>query len=256
MGASKDDESIGGVDVIVIAPRPGGGTVVVGWYRNATVFRHFQHLVHPSKKHIGNGINGYRFSALARDATLLPTDRRTFEIPRRTKGGLGTSNVWFADKVIDPDWLVKIRKLLSGGRAPSPRKSKKAAPDQVRKILVEKTAVEIVWNHFQLDYEIKSVEKDNVGWDLEAISGSIKLQIEVKGLSGNAVTTELTPNEFRVFSENRPNYRLCVVTCCLDRPKLYIFRFNLPSQRWTNELSEENEFLNITQKVSASVALS
>src|SRR5687767_708281 len=39
LGASPDAESITPVTVIWTAPRKGGGVYVVGWYRNATVYR-------------------------------------------------------------------------------------------------------------------------------------------------------------------------------------------------------------------------
>ncbi|HEY8096055.1 MAG TPA: DUF3883 domain-containing protein, partial [Methylobacter sp.] len=226
-----------------------------GWYKNAIVFRHFQSFITPSKKHTENRIDGYRYSAKASDAVLLPVDRRIFEIPRG-KGGMGQSNVWYADNDIAPKWLASVRKLIDDGENLPTRKKSKATPDQAQKVLVEKSAVAVVWGYYQsLGYEISSVEQDNLGWDLEAVSGSIKLQIEVKGLSGKAVTAELTPNEYRIFSENRLNYRLCVVTNSLAEPTLYVFHFNLPSQSWTNELSEDLEVLNIKQKVSASVSL-
>jgi 5-methylcytosine-specific restriction protein A len=42
LGAARSDKSISGITVIWIAPRPNYGSVVVGWYKNATVFRHIQ----------------------------------------------------------------------------------------------------------------------------------------------------------------------------------------------------------------------
>ena len=42
LGANKDDDQIDGITVVWTAKRPNGHTVVVGWYRDATVFRVFQ----------------------------------------------------------------------------------------------------------------------------------------------------------------------------------------------------------------------
>ena len=39
---NKEQLAVGGVDVIWTAPSPGGGRYVVGWYRDATVFRNLQ----------------------------------------------------------------------------------------------------------------------------------------------------------------------------------------------------------------------
>lgn len=61
--------------------------------------------------------------------------------------------------------------------------------------LVERAAVRTVWNHFEtLGYAVKSVERNNYGWDLEAALGATTLRLEVKGTSGDQVSCELTPN--------------------------------------------------------------
>ena len=41
IGAIPGDEQIEGVTVVWTASRPQGGTVIVGWYKNATVFRKY-----------------------------------------------------------------------------------------------------------------------------------------------------------------------------------------------------------------------
>jgi hypothetical protein len=256
LGADKTETSIDGIDVVITATRPGGGSVIVGWYKNATVFRELENIKKPSAVHKKNGVKCFHYSAAFSDATLLPEDKRTLAVPRRIKGGMGKSPVWFADKGIDPKWLAKVRALLNNKNSPAPKGSKRSVPDQARKLLVEKTAVELVWKHFKSQgYEIKSVEKDNLGWDLEGTSGAVTLNIEVKGLSGEALTIELTPNEYKEFNKKKLGYRLCVVTNCLDRPRLFVFRFNLPSESWVNGLSDEAESLKITERVGASVSL-
>lgn len=54
----------------------------------------------------------------------------------------------------------------------------------VTKLQVESNAINIVQNHFEREgFTVISVERDNVGWDLEARSGLLKLKLEVKGLS-------------------------------------------------------------------------
>src|SRR5262245_37672642 len=39
LDASKDDKSVSGVLAIWVATSPDGGAFLVGWYRNATIFR-------------------------------------------------------------------------------------------------------------------------------------------------------------------------------------------------------------------------
>jgi len=55
LGAGKDDTSISGVLAVWAATRPQGGTVIVGWYKNATVFRDWQKPpVGSERNHAGN----------------------------------------------------------------------------------------------------------------------------------------------------------------------------------------------------------
>ena len=91
--------------VIWLATRPkglGGHTVIVGWYKNATVFKEFQHFKKIPNLQKENGISRYLIEAAAKDAVLLPVDARTFIIPRANtnpdQGGIGQSNIWYADQ--------------------------------------------------------------------------------------------------------------------------------------------------------------
>ena len=70
--------------------------------------------------------------------------------------------------------------------------------DVFKKQQVEIAAIEATIKYFEaLDYIIISKEKDNVGWDLEATNINETLLLEVKGLSGNISSIELTPNEYK-----------------------------------------------------------
>ena len=79
---------------------------------------------------------------------------------------------------------------------------------------------------------VESVEKDNVGWDLEATAGRTTLRIEVKGLSGTSPVGELTPNEFNAFSAESSSYRLAIVTNSLQEPRLIICRYSSEQKGW------------------------
>lgn len=120
LGAGKKEDSVEGVTVIWTAGPDNGGTAVVGWYKNATVFRNQQKFKNPSQLQKKNGLDSYWISASASDATLLPIDKRSCMIPRGVKGGFGQSNVWYAaapesgsivDKVlrlVDAEWLPDV----------------------------------------------------------------------------------------------------------------------------------------------------
>lgn len=112
--------------------------------------------------------------------------------------------------------------------------------DVFKKQQVEISAIETTIKYFEaLDYIVISKEKDNVGWDLEATNINETLLLEVKGLSGNISSIELTPNEYKNSKEKKTHYKLCIVTNALTKPKLEIFSFNFELDIWTNNLNEK-----------------
>ncbi|RMX05671.1 DUF3883 domain-containing protein [Corticibacter populi] len=254
LGATSGDDSITGTTVVWTATRPGGGTTIVGWYKDATVFRDYKKFKNPPRAQSQNGIDGYRITAPAGSATLLPVDARVFEIPRQVKGGMGQSNVWYADSPESAELVEKVRELIESGQSPHARRPKHdRAQDQERKARVEKAAVHACCTHFEkLGYDVVSVEKDNVGWDLVAKSGRSSLRIEVKGLSGTAFSIELTPNEYNAFAQQANDYRLAVVTDALKSPRLSICRYSNEQTAWVVE-DNDGRALEIKVKQSASI---
>lgn len=115
LGAGKNDEYAKGVTVIWTAGPDSGGTAVVGWYKNATVYREPQPIKNPTTLQKKNGLDSYRVSALASDVTLLPVDMRSFIIPRAVKGGIGQSNVWYADKPESAELVTRALRLVESG---------------------------------------------------------------------------------------------------------------------------------------------
>lgn len=87
----KNKEFIDNVVVIFCAKSPiVHKTVIIGWYRNATVYRHRQKF----------GTRDYNIIADSKDAFLLDEFERNYTIPR-AKGdnpGIGQSQVWYANK--------------------------------------------------------------------------------------------------------------------------------------------------------------
>src|SRR5699024_6168238 len=98
LGADANTESLDNVLVIFTATYKNGGTYIVGWYKNATLFKNCQFSELEERKYKDNYI-GYYAVASTNDTFLIPVDERfSFpQIPRRTKGGMGQSNVWYAD---------------------------------------------------------------------------------------------------------------------------------------------------------------
>jgi len=254
IGAGPKDDSISGVTVIWTATRPTGGTAVVGWYKNATVYQNYQKFSNPPAAHRRNGVDGYWIKARADQSKLLSVDERTCEIPRQVEGGMGQANVWYADGARSSSIVEGVLSLVRRGVSKRPeKKGKKRKQDQERKAQIERVAIRTCCDHFEgIGYTVRSVEKDNVGWDLEARSGRTILRIEVKGLSGNAFSVELSPNEYRAFSEHSDGYRLGVVTEALENPQLFICRYSNERRAWVIE-GNENKTLQIETRQSASI---
>ena len=88
-------------------------TTVVGWYKHATVFRHYQEL------EFGVGdFQSYNAIAKTKDCVLLPTSARSkilqWKVPRKTGGcayGFGRANVWYASE--DDKGLKEFLERLS-----------------------------------------------------------------------------------------------------------------------------------------------
>ena len=84
-GVGDAAEYLDGVTVVFVATRPDeGGRVVVGWYRNARVWRNLRQRPSP-------GHDRYCAEARVEDCILLGVDDRTFDVPtgRRSDGVFG-----------------------------------------------------------------------------------------------------------------------------------------------------------------------
>jgi 5-methylcytosine-specific restriction enzyme A len=118
LGGSPSDEYIDGITVVWTAGPPDGGTAVVGWYVNATVFRHAQNIARPTPARKRDGALLYRLKASYADTFLIPAKERSTLIPRRVKGGIGQSNIWYADKPESQHTVKSILRLISGKTSP------------------------------------------------------------------------------------------------------------------------------------------
>ena len=87
-GVGDGAEYLDGGTVVFVATRPEGGRVVVGWYRNARVWREGRRRPDP-------GHDWYFAKARTEDCTLLGIDARTFKVPQAREGvfGMGQPNI-------------------------------------------------------------------------------------------------------------------------------------------------------------------
>lgn len=229
LNASSADAEKEDVTVVWIAKNPRTKrTVIVGWYRNAKIYKNAEQLY---LKRSPNFEVGYQIEAPAKDAVLLPIDARSYTIPTaKEPGNLGQSPIWYGK---GPAFNKRVVEYINQGgrRMRRPSKAPRQTDPELRR-KVEQAAIDHAIAYYESDngggHRVESVEKDGVGWDLEAFSeDGGQLKIEVKGLSGKALVVELTPNEYAKMKspEHRVDYIIYVLTEALSpEPVAYIFR--------------------------------
>ena len=91
-----DDVSIDGVDVVFVSTKDGGGTFIVGWYLNATVYRKLVYggVPHNSKDRVGTG---YNLQTSSGNKTCVPESKRSHQVRTGGKGWMGQTSVWYGD---------------------------------------------------------------------------------------------------------------------------------------------------------------
>ncbi|MBZ9892300.1 DUF3883 domain-containing protein [Mesorhizobium sp. BR1-1-3] len=234
LGAAPKATSISNVLVVWLATHPTSKQVlVVGWYRDATVFRE-------RVPRVPRGVDfeiTYSAVADASKAVLLPEIARTFRAPTHhdMKGGLGQSPVWYGATDAFRKRVWSHVQSVDKNRSKKPTKSKARSPrnfDPELRRKIEKAAVDHATAFFESDdggrYDVISVEPYGRGWDLEATRGNETLLIEVKGLGRDGDICELTPNEYSKArdAKHRQEYVIYIVNECLsDRPMASIFRY-------------------------------
>lgn len=132
LGAGKRDELLDGVDIVWTAPWEGNDPrVVVGWSRNARLYRWRQHFEtgYPSDRHREAEIDNYRVKARVEDVVrLAPAQRQAFTLRRGTAGWSGQASWWYADDTHDPEAAELVAAVTAamgdGSHAPlrAPRK--------------------------------------------------------------------------------------------------------------------------------------
>ena len=113
----KKEESVDDVLVVYCAKHPAHKfTTVVGWYKHATVFRHYQEAVFAPED-----IQYYNAIANSSDCVLLPAGIRSskvqWEVKRKLNGwayGFGRANVWYASEEDSrlQDYLTRLVKQI------------------------------------------------------------------------------------------------------------------------------------------------
>ncbi|OFX32381.1 MAG: hypothetical protein A2X08_00700 [Bacteroidetes bacterium GWA2_32_17] len=252
LGAKPSDEFIKNVIVVFCATHPvEKGMRIVGWYKNAIVHRNPQ----------DNSLMewGYHIQTEALKAKLIDYNNRFCNIPN-TFGRCAV--FYFSNHPEKAETLNKILNYISNdGKSLYPVKTKIQSKlprqnDINKRIQVEKKAISLATKYYSERYginNVKSVEKDNMGWDLEIYTGTVILKVEVKGLSGNQLIVELTPNEYKAFDKKLGTYQLFIVTDALSKKsKSQVFTYQRKGNIWVG--NNRNE-LYVTEIMSARISL-
>jgi len=264
IGADEKAEKLDEVTVVWTARRRGWGTVVVGWYRHATIYRRCQSIDRSAQHIRGFKRSLYYVRAREKDCHLVDAENRWFEIPRSRpgkRGGMGQSNVWFAEIAREKPWFKRledsIRKEVDPGTTKSPpgkptRKgggeagTNRQSDPELRK-LVEDTAVASTQRYFEeKGFVVEDIGLERCGWDLTCKKDRRVIRVEVKGTSDRKIVAELTPNEFALFSKCKTNYCLAVVTSALTRPKLNCFWWDPDDEIWMSDSAVKLQIEEVT----------
>ncbi len=267
LGAAKSDEWIDDILVVWTAPHPeGDGRFVVGWYKNARVYRDRQKPTDTTREYNGENVY-FSIKAASKDCLLLPPEQRTHKIPHNVKGAPGQASTFFPANTKHKKIASKLEEIIreyigSDGQVVKPNKKRpnswgKVDPEHRKK--VENAAIDMVTEHYEnLNYTVESVESQNFGWDLQAHKGDKFISIEVKGLSGSSPVVEVTPNELaqiRAVEKKKFKggvYRLAIVTkALLKKPILQVFSYSKDSGLWVD--LKTGQHLEITERTAAKI---
>jgi Domain of unknown function (DUF3883) len=236
-------------DVLVIwRARSSSGSVIVGWYKHATVFRKLQPPIQGrSFSHDGQVIKPqWIIRAKASDVFLIPIHQRLFSVPVTHKGFGSQTFVSYLDsyesEVVDfKSRLILYIEQAEKGIFSAPERGKRGNMDQARKLKIERAAIDAVAEYYaNRGYDVKSVEKENLGYDLHAKKQSETLHVEVKGTSAkkeSIVTVNLSPNEYQKCKSHKRRYRICIATNCPDEPEIFEFIWSQTTQAWESEIT-------------------
>jgi hypothetical protein len=200
--------SMEGVLVVLCAKSPSLGQVVVGWYNSATLYDEHREL---------RGRYGlYNFRARAEDAVLLPSNRRTWEVPTGSKA-LGQSNVFYgltADGRPRRDrWIRDIVRRIENYDPSAAAKEAIMAAEEVTlveavhaagqgiglsaadRVAVEQHAMTAAENYYRKEgYETQVRGRP---FDLLCLRGDEELRVEVKGTTGTGESVLVTIGEVK-----------------------------------------------------------
>ncbi|MCC5850225.1 MAG: DUF3883 domain-containing protein [Verrucomicrobia bacterium] len=214
--SAADQDEVKNVLVVFVATVTGKGQVVVGFYRNATVYRHAQSFTGSGRSFETH----YNLWVNARNAFLIPPSIRTIRVPRG-RGGMGQSNVRY---ILDDrcqtrteEWITGVLNALDAFTVNDPVWDEDEQRDELESIRenqharasgqgfvvdaelkkqIELHAMEAAEEHFRgQGYVVDSSVCATRPFDLLCRKADTELHVEVKGTTTNGESVILTRNE-------------------------------------------------------------
>ena len=209
--------------VIWVATKPkelGGGQYVVGWYKNATVYRDFQKIDENINRYPLKNFY-YNIKCKSDDVVLLPVNKRGLYIPRSNKivSSMGKANIFYLldSKGCQRNNLAKeIKKaiVLTEKYAGSNIKTNEdclqdihaqysyEADPKIRKAIEHYAMAKCILYYKSKGYKCEDVSLQK-SFDVLAIKGKKILKIEVKGTRGPGDKIIMTKNEVDLAKRNK-----------------------------------------------------
>lgn len=147
----------------------------------------------------------------------------------------------------------------TGGRLTLQRLGTAPTDEKVDGLTVIWVAIQAVSDYFTSEYDVKSVEREYIGWDLEAVprgpSPHGALKLEVKGTSTPRIedaAAELTPNEYGNAMKHANAYRICLVVNAATAPRVHVFRRVNAGAGWTDG---DGNWLKFEERTGAGISV-
>ncbi len=235
-----------GWTVVWVSKKPGtAGVRIVGVYEDASF----------EEKFLEREVDGQTITYCVRAARayLVPSEMRKWAFPSPVRAGpcaylKGAANdKKYTALVKEIEKAIGEIKTLSTSPVVTEAGLDPQFPDNEHIKAVEKASVDFVWKTYAArGYKIidRQLQK-KVGYDLEARKKKETLLLEVKGTAGAIEYGYITIGELRVETGGaRDQWRLCMVTNALEKPKLRV----LDAKEFDREFALEPIAFRFVQK--------
>ncbi len=216
-------EALNGVLAVFVATDPKrGGQRIIGWFRDATVYRHKQ-----ASRAKERNLFSYFLKTRAENAVLVPEMRRASVIPSG-KGAFGQANVCYAlDSNGHPKdearWIDEALKYIDSyeleNTAQEPESEADHDIEQTLQSTIERVAgfqsnprIRRAIETYAMDWAEKRLEKlgykpkdthKTKSYDFLCTVSGAELYVEVKGTQDNGNSVSLTPKEVEHAQSNK-----------------------------------------------------